>query len=99
MLRLSRGRRKSPGSHAKNDVRNSECTIHITTRRGRTWTYRRDKDRWTQTSPTGTVRSLTAEQLLSHILPPLAAGKRSHVSVQVVNNKDKGLGKAEVGKS
>ncbi|MCX6844740.1 MAG: hypothetical protein NTX53_20955 [candidate division WOR-3 bacterium] len=64
-------------------MRNSECTIHITTRRGRTWTYRRDKDGWTQTGPTGTVRSITAEQLLSHILPPLAAGNRSSVSVTV----------------
>jgi hypothetical protein len=64
-------------------VRNSECTIHITTRRGRTWTYRRDKDGWTQTGPTGKVRPLSAEQLLSHILPPLAAGKRSPVSVSV----------------
>lgn len=80
-------------------MRNSECTIYITTRRGRAWKYRRDKDGWTQTGPTGTVRPVSAEQLLSHILPPLAAGNRSHVSIQVVNNKDKGLSKAETGKS
>ena len=65
-------------------MRNSECTVHIKTRRGRTWTYRRDKDGWTQTGPTGKVRPLSAEQLLSHILPPLAAGTRSHVAIEVV---------------
>jgi hypothetical protein len=80
-------------------VKNAECTIYITTRRGRAWMYHRDKDGWTQTGPTGTVRPLSAEQLLSHILPPLAAGSRSHVSVQVVSNKDKGQSKTESGKS
>jgi hypothetical protein len=80
-------------------VRNSECSIYITTRHGRAWKYRRDKDGWTQTGPTGKVRPLSAEQLLSHILPPLAAGTRSHVRVQVVSNKDKGQSKAEDGKS
>ena len=80
-------------------MRNSECTVYITTRRGRKWKYRRDKDGWTQTGPTGTVRRLTAEQLLSHILPPLAAGSRSHVSVQVVSSKDGGQSKAESRKS
>ncbi len=64
-------------------MRNTECTVCITTRRGRTWRYRRDKEGWTQTGPTGKVRRLTAEQLLSHILPPLAAGSRAHVRVRV----------------
>jgi hypothetical protein len=80
-------------------VRNSECTIYITTRRGRAWKYRRDKGGWAQTGPTGTVRRLTAEQLLSHILPPLAAGSRSHVNVQVVSSRDKGQSKVESRKS
>jgi len=64
-------------------VKNTECTIYITTRHGRTWRYRRGKNGWTQTGPTGTVHALSAEQLLSHILPPLAAGKTSLVSVRV----------------
>jgi hypothetical protein len=34
--------------------------------------YRRGKDGWIQTSSNGAVRFLSAEQLLSHILPPLA---------------------------
>jgi len=36
------------------------------------WKYRRDKDGWTQTGPTGKSTGLTAEQLLSHVLPSLA---------------------------
>ena len=67
-------------------MKNTECTIYITTRRGRAWKYRRDKDGWTQTGPTGKVRRMTAEQLLSHILPPLAAGKGSHLTVRVKAN-------------
>ncbi len=63
-------------------MRNTECTVYIGTRRGRTWAYRRDKDGWTQTGPTGKTRRLTAEQLLSHILPPLA--DRSPAIVRVV---------------
>lgn len=64
-------------------MKNSECTVYITTRRGRMWTYRKDEDGWTQTGPSGRARRLTAEQLLSHILPPLAAGATSPVRVSV----------------
>ena len=55
-------------------MKNTECTIYISTKRGWTQKYRRDKDGWTQTCPNGKVRRMTAEQLLSHILPPLANG-------------------------
>ena len=64
-------------------MRNADCVVCITTRRGRTWTYRKDNGVWTQTGPTGKVHQLTAEQLLSHLLPPLAAGDRSRLSVRV----------------
>ncbi len=64
-------------------MKNSECTIYITTKHGRTWSYRKEKNGWTQTGPTGIVHSLSAEQLLSHILPPLAAGNPDHLSVRV----------------
>jgi len=64
-------------------MKNTECTIYITTKHGYTQSYRREKNGWTQTSPNGTVRPLSAEQLLSHILPPLAAGKLSRLSVRV----------------
>jgi len=51
-------------------MKNIECTIYITTKHG-----------WTQTSPNGIVRPLSAEQLLSHVLPPLAG--IGHLSVRV----------------
>ena len=64
-------------------MKNTECTIYITTKRGYTQTYRKGKNDWTQTSPNGAVRPMTAEQLLSHILPPLAAGNPDRLSVRV----------------
>jgi len=63
------------------DMKNTECTIYITTKHGWTQSYRKGKNGWTQTSPNGIVRPLSAEQLLSHILPPLAA--IGHLSVRV----------------
>jgi hypothetical protein len=65
-------------------MKNNECTIYISTRRGSTQTYRKVGDVWTQTTAKGVVRPMTAEQLLSHILPPLAAGNTDRVSVRVV---------------
>ncbi|MFA5771965.1 MAG: hypothetical protein WC974_04460 [Thermoplasmata archaeon] len=64
-------------------MKNTECTIYITTKHGWTQSYRKEKNGWTQTCPNGVVRQLSAEQLLSHILPPLAAGNQDHVSVRV----------------
>jgi len=61
-------------------VKNTECTIYITTKRGFEQRYRRAKNGWTQTGPNGVVRPITAEQLLSHLLPPLASG---HLGVRV----------------
>jgi hypothetical protein len=43
--------------------------------------YRKEKDGWIQTSSNGAVRSLSAEQLLSHILPLLAG--IGHFTVRV----------------
>jgi len=43
--------------------------------------YRKEKDGWTQTSSNGAVRSLSAEQVLSHILPLLAG--IGHFTVRV----------------
>jgi hypothetical protein len=65
-------------------VKNNECTIYISTRRGSTQTYRKVGGVWTQTTAKGVVRSMTAEQMLSHILPPLAAGNTGRASVRVV---------------
>jgi len=61
-------------------MKNTECTIYIMTKHGSTQSYRKGKNGWIQTSSNGIVRPLSAEQLLSHILPPLAIG---HLSVRV----------------
>jgi hypothetical protein len=61
-------------------MKNTECTIYMTTKHGKTQSYHKGKDGWIQTSSKGIVRHLTAEQLLSHLLPALAFG---HVSVRV----------------
>ena len=64
-------------------MKNDECVIKIMSKRGRVYqTYRREKDGWIQISSNGTVRSCTAEQLLSHILPPLAGVGESKVKVE-----------------
>jgi hypothetical protein len=68
-------------------MRNIDCVIYITTKRGSTQTYRKVGDGWTQTSSKGVVRRMTAEQLLSHLLPPLAAGNRGHATVRVVRRR------------
>ena len=63
-------------------MKNTDCIIYITTKRGRTWSYLKENNGWTQTGPTGIVRRLSAEQLLSHLLPLLAADN-PHLSVRV----------------
>jgi hypothetical protein len=67
---------------------NIDYVIYITTKNGKTWKYLKEKD-WTQTAPTGKVRPLTAEQLLSHLLPPLA-GDQPNLSVTVKRKISKG---------
>ena len=62
-------------------MKNDECTIYIITKKGSTQSFRKDKDGWKQTSSKGIVRKCTAEQVLSHILPPLAF---EHVKLKVV---------------
>ena len=52
---------------------NTDYVIHIKTKHGRTTSYCKEKNGWSQTAPTGIVRELSGDQLLSHLLPPLAA--------------------------
>jgi len=63
-------------------MRNTDYVIRITTKRGRAWSYVKDENGWTQTTPTGVIRRMTAEQLVSHLLPPLAADQ-PHLNVSV----------------
>ena len=64
-------------------MKNSECTIYIMFKDIWLQKYRKEKNGWVQTSSKGTVRSCSAEQLLSHILPPLAGIKGKNVTVKV----------------
>jgi hypothetical protein len=64
-------------------MKNTDCVIYITTKRGRTWSYLKEINGWTQTGPTGIVHRLSVEQLLSHLLPPLVADNSGHLSVRV----------------
>ena len=73
-------------------MRNAAYEIHVRTKNGRTWTYRKKDDSWTQTGPTGRVHLLSAEQLLSHLLPPLAADQPT-LSVRVEPRSDHMPGK------
>jgi len=70
-------------------MKNDECTIYIITKNGSTQSFRKDKEEWRQTSSKGIVRQCTAEQVLSHILPPLAFG---HVTLKVVPDNTKEIG-------
>jgi hypothetical protein len=64
-------------------MKNDECIIKIMGKSGRIFqTYRRVKGGWIQLRPNGTLRPCTTEQLLSHILPPLAGISQSLVMVE-----------------
>ena len=67
-------------------MRNDECIIKLLNRDGRVLqTFQRDKAGWFQTSSKGIVRRCTAEQTLSHLLPPLAGVSRAIVKVEKIS--------------
>lgn len=61
---------------------NTDYVIYITTKHGRAWKHVKENNGWTRTGPNGRVYRMSAEQLLSHILPPLA-GDQQGISVMV----------------
>ena len=69
-------------------MRNDECIIKFLNRDGRViQSFQRDKDGWFETSSKGIVRRCTAEQTLSHLLPPLAGVSREIVKVERISEK------------
>ena len=68
-------------------MKNNECNIYIKTKNGAKQSFRKVKDGWIQTSSKGIVRCCTAEQVLSHLLSPLAFG---HVNIKVVPDNKEG---------
>ena len=68
-------------------MKNTDCIIYLITKHGSTQVYRKDKRGWTQTSSKGIVRRMTAEQLLSHILPALTTTYKGKATIKVVKKK------------
>ena len=68
-------------------MKNSECTIYIMLKDKWLQKFRKETDGWKEYSRNGTVRSCTAEQFISHILPPLAGIKGSNVTIKVDPDK------------
>ena len=64
-------------------MKNTECVIYLITKHGSTQIYRKNKIGWTQTSSKGIVRRMTAEQLLSHLLPALIPEYKNKVTIKV----------------
>ena len=69
-------------------MRNDECIIRFLNKNGRVLqSFQRDRDGWYQTSSKGIVRRCTAEQTLSHLLPPLAGESRAVVRVERIRKE------------
>jgi len=65
-------------------MKNSECTIYIMSKDRWIQKFKKGKDGWILTTTKNTVYQCTAEQVLSHLLPPLAGIKGQQVTVKVV---------------
>jgi hypothetical protein len=65
-------------------MKNSECTIYIMFKDRWIQKFRKEKEGWVLTSSNGTKRPCSAEQMISHLLPPLAGIKGPNVIVKVV---------------
>lgn len=68
-------------------MKNSECTIYIMFKDRWIQKFRKETDGWILTSSNGTERPCSAEQMISHLLPPLAGIKGPHVTVKVEPDK------------
>ena len=68
-------------------MKNDECTIYFSSKDGKVYqSVRKEMNGWMQTViSNGNVHAMTAEQLLSHILPALAFG---HTTVKVVPDEN-----------
>lgn len=65
-------------------MKNDECIIKFLNKDGKVLqSFQRDKDGWFQTSSKGIIRRCTAEQTLSHLLPPLAGVSSARVRVEM----------------
>jgi len=71
-------------------MRNDECIIKFLNKDGRVLqSFQRDKNGWFETSSKGIIRRCTAEQVLSHLLPPLAGVSKAIVKVERILPRDR----------
>lgn len=69
-------------------MRNNECIIRFLNRDGKVLqSFQKDRDGWFQVSSKRIVRRCTAEQTLSHLLPPLAGVSRAIVKVERIGRE------------
>lgn len=72
-------------------MKDDERIIKFLNREGRVMqSFLKDRDGCFQTSSKGTVGRCTAEQTLSHLLPPLAGASRAIVKVERIHQKASG---------
>ncbi len=71
-------------------MKNSDYVIYIVTRGGRSraWAHQKVGAVWQRTGPDGQVYRMTAEQLLSHLLPVLAGDQPAAQIVVERRNPD-----------
>ncbi len=68
-------------------MKNDECVIRFLYKGKVVQSFKRDKDGWFQVSSRGIVRRCTPEQVLSHLLPPLAGVSRATVKVERITSE------------
>ena len=66
------------------NMKNDECIIYFITKGGSKQIWYKDKQGWKQKSGRGIIRRVTAEQLVSHLLPPLTKGTKTYGHVKLV---------------
>ena len=65
-------------------MKNDECTIFIMKGEKCINKFRKEKTGWNLTIATDRVFPCTCEQMVSHLLPALAFGKKKELTVKVV---------------
>ncbi len=70
-------------------MKNDDCTIYIMRGEKCVTKFRKEKAGWRLTTATGHVFPCTCEQMVSHVLPSLAFGRRKGLVVKVVPDEEK----------
>jgi len=69
-------------------MRNDECIIRFLNKDGKVLqSFQKDREGWFQVTSKGIVRRCTAEQTLSHLLPPLAGVSQASVKVERIQKE------------